>query len=159
MTSTSIVRVATDVGGTFTDLVYFRTDSATGVQEVITEKADTTPPNFERGVLDVIAKAGVDIAAVDFVAHGTTVVINALTERKGAKVALITTTGFRDSIEIARGNRPDFFNLAYRKPVPFVPRYLRSELPGRMTYLAQEREPLDLSGTPGDHRPLSSGGC
>jgi len=148
MTSTSIVRVATDVGGTFTDLVYFRTDSATGVQEVITEKADTTPPHFERGVLDVIAKAGVDIAAVDFVAHGTTVVINALTERKGAKVALITTTGFRDSIEIARGNRPDFFNLAYRKPAPFVPRYLRSEIPGRMTYLAQEREPLDLSGLP-----------
>jgi N-methylhydantoinase A len=148
MSSTSIVRVATDVGGTFTDLVYFRTDSETGVQEVITEKADTTPPNFERGVLDVIAKAGVDIAAVDFVAHGTTVVINALTERKGAKVALITTTGFRDSIEIARGNRPDFFNLAYRKPVPFVPRYLRSELPGRMTYLAQEREPLDLAGLP-----------
>jgi len=148
MSSTSIVRVATDVGGTFTDLVYFRTDSATGVQEVLTAKADTTPPHFERGVLDVIAKAGVDIAAVDFVAHGTTVVINALTERKGAKVALITTTGFRDSIEIARGNRPDFFNLAYRKPVPFVPRYLRSELPGRMTYLAQEREPLDLGGLP-----------
>ena len=148
MSSTSIVRVATDVGGTFTDLVYFRTDSATGTQQVITEKADTTPPDFERGVLDVISKAGVDIAAVDFIAHGTTVVINALTERKGAKVALITTTGFRDSIEIARGNRPDFFNLAYRKPVPFVPRYLRREIPGRMTYLAAEREPLDLNGLP-----------
>jgi N-methylhydantoinase A len=148
MSSTSIVRVATDVGGTFTDLVYFRTDSATGAQQVITEKADTTPPDFERGVLDVIAKAGVDIAAVDFIAHGTTVVINALTERKGAKVALITTTGFRDSIEIARGNRPDFFNLAYRKPDPFVPRYLRREVPGRMTYLAEEREPLDLKALP-----------
>jgi N-methylhydantoinase A len=148
MASTSIVRVATDVGGTFTDLVYFRTDSATGAQEVITEKADTTPPSFERGVLDVIGKAGVDISAVNFIAHGTTVVINALTERKGAKVALITTAGFRDSIEIARGNRPDFFNLAYRKPVPFVPRYLRREVPGRMTYLAEEREPLDLSGLP-----------
>jgi N-methylhydantoinase A len=148
MSSTSIVRVATDVGGTFTDLVYFRTDSATGTQEVITEKADTTPPNFEMGVLDVISKAGVDIGAVDFIAHGTTVIINALTERKGAKVALITTTGFRDSIEIARGNRPDFFNLAYRKPVPFVARYLRREIPGRMTYLAEEREPLDLDALP-----------
>ena len=148
MSSNSIVRVATDVGGTFTDLVYFRTDCATGAQEVITAKADTTAPDFERGVLDVIGKAGVNIAAVDFIAHGTTVVINALTERKGAKVALITTTGFRDSIEIARGNRPDFFNLGYRKPVPFVPRYLRREIPGRMTYLAQEREPLDLSALP-----------
>jgi N-methylhydantoinase A len=149
MTSSSIVRVATDVGGTFTDLVYFRTDVATGVQQVITEKADTTPPDFDRGVLDVIAKAGVAIETVDFIAHGTTVVINALTERKGAKVALITTTGFRDSIEIARGNRPDFFNLAYRKPEAFVPRYLRREIPGRITYLAQEREPLDLLGLPG----------
>jgi len=149
MNSTSIVRVATDVGGTFTDLVYFRTDSATGAQEVITGKTDTTPPNFERGVLDVIAKAGVAIETVDFIAHGTTVVINALTERKGARVALLTTAGFRDSIEIARGNRPDFFNLAYRKPVPFVPRYLRREIPGRMTYQAQEREPLDLSGLAG----------
>ena len=139
MSSNSIVRVATDVGGTFTDLVYFRTDRATGAQEVITAKADTTAPDFERGVLDVIGKAGVNIAAVDFIAHGTTVVINALTERKGAKVGLITTTGFRDSIEIARGNRPDFFNLGYRKPAPFVPRYLRREIPGRMTYLAQER--------------------
>jgi N-methylhydantoinase A len=148
MTSTSIVRVATDVGGTFTDLVYFRTDSATGAQEIITAKADTTPPDFERGVLNVIATAGVDIAAVDFIAHGTTVVINALTERKGAKVALITTQGFRDSLEIARGNRPDFFNLAYRKPAPFVPRYLRREVPGRMTYRAEEREPLDLSALP-----------
>ncbi len=149
MTSTSIVRVATDVGGTFTDLVYFRTDGVTGAQQVITEKADTTPPHFERGVLDVIAKAGVAIDSVDFIAHGTTVVINALTERKGAKVALITSTGFRDSLEIARGNRPDFFNLGYRKPEPFVPRYLRREVPGRMTYLAEEREPLDLTGLPG----------
>jgi N-methylhydantoinase A len=148
MTARSIVRVATDVGGTFTDLVYFRTDPATGVQQVITEKADTTPPNFDRGVLDVIAKAGVAIDTVDFIAHGTTVVINALTERKGAKVALITTTGFRDSLEIARGNRPDFFNLGYRKPEPFVPRYLRREIPGRMTYLAEEREPLDLGDLP-----------
>jgi len=148
MTSSSIVRVATDVGGTFTDLVYFRTDALTGVQQVITEKADTTPPNFDQGVLDVIAKAGVAIDTVDFIAHGTTVVINALTERKGVRVALLTTTGFRDSIEIARGNRPDFFNLAYRKPEPFVPRYLRREIPGRVTYLAKEREPLDLSGLP-----------
>ena len=148
MTSPSIVRVATDVGGTFTDLVYFRTEAG-GAQQVITAKSDTTPPNFERGVLNVIAKAGVDIATVDFIAHGTTVVINALTERKGAKVALITSTGFRDSLEIARGNRPDFFNLGYRKPEAFVPRYLRREVPGRITYLAQEREPLDLGGLPG----------
>ena len=86
--------------------------------------------------------------AIDFLAHGTTVVINALTERKGVKVGLITTEGFRDTLEIARGNRPDFFNLHYQKPKPFVPRYLRRELPGRMTYKGEEMRPLDLSGLP-----------
>lgn len=141
-------RVATDVGGTFTDLVCFETDNETGTTRVITAKSDTTPPDFETGVLNVLEKGGVDPAGVDFLAHGTTVVINALTERKGVKVGLITTEGFRDTLEIARGNRPDFFNLHYVKPTPFVPRHLRAELPGRMTYHGEERTPLELSGLP-----------
>ena len=144
----TISRIATDVGGTFTDLVYFETDKATGRQTVRTEKSDTTPPNFEQGVLNVIKKAGLSVAEADFFAHGTTVVINALTERKGAKVGLVTTTGFRDVLEIARGNRPDFFNLSYEKPTPFVERYLRQEIGGRMDYRGNEVAPLDLSGLP-----------
>lgn len=143
----TIRRIATDVGGTFTDLVSFET-SADGKVEIVTAKSDTTPPNFEVGVLDVLKKGVVDPKDVDFMAHGTTVVINALTERKGVKVGLITTEGFRDTLEIARGNRPDFFNLHYVKPEPFVPRYLRAEVPGRMTYLGEERAPLDLAGLP-----------
>jgi len=139
-------RVATDVGGTFTDLVCFETDLDTGSSKVSTAKADTTPPDFEQGVLNVLAKGGVEPSEIDFLVHGTTVVINALTERKGVKVGLITTRGFRDTLEIARGNRPDFFNLHYQKPTPFVPRYLRAEVPGRITYKGEEREPLDLSG-------------
>ncbi len=141
------IRVATDVGGTFTDLVCFETD-ASGESRVVTAKSDTTPPNFEEGVLNVLKKGGVDPAGIDFLAHGTTVVINALTERKGVKVGLITTEGFRDTLEIARGNRPDFFNLHYEKPKPFVPRYLRRELPGRMSYKGEELNSLDLSGLP-----------
>jgi N-methylhydantoinase A len=141
-------RVATDVGGTFTDLVCFETDRETGVSRVVTAKADTTPPDFERGVLDVLEKAGVNPKAIDFLAHGTTVVINALTERRGVKVGLISTEGFRDTLEIARGNRPDFFNLHYQKPKPFVPRYLRRELPGRISYKGVELKPLDLSRLP-----------
>lgn len=147
--SKTIRRVATDVGGTFTDLVAFETSDA-GMR-VVTAKSDTTPPNFEQGVLDVLAKMEADGIAtqdVDFMAHGTTVVINALTERKGVKVGLITTEGFRDTLEIARGNRPDFFNLYYEKPEPFVPRHLRAEIPGRMSYQGDERVPLDLSGLP-----------
>jgi len=142
------IRVATDVGGTFTDLVCFETDLETGASVIRTAKSDTTPPNFEGGVLNVIAKSGIDPAEIDFLAHGTTVVINALTERKGVKVGLITTEGFRDTLEIARGNRPDFFNLYYKKPEPFVPRYLRRELPGRFTYKGEEITPLDLAALP-----------
>ncbi|TKW65431.1 MAG: hydantoinase/oxoprolinase family protein [Paracoccus denitrificans] len=142
------IRVATDVGGTFTDLVCFETDLSTGKATIKTAKSDTTPPNFEQGVLNVIAKSGVSPSEIDFLAHGTTVVINALTERKGVKVGLITTEGFRDTLEIARGNRPDFFNLDYRKPKPFVERYLRREVPGRMTYKGEEVTQLDLSGLP-----------
>ncbi len=139
-------RVATDVGGTFTDLVCFETDPVTGESVIRTAKTDTTPPNFEEGVLNVLAKGDVDPAGIGFLAHGTTVVINALTERKGVTVGLITTEGFRDTLEIARGNRPDFFNLHYEKPKPFVPRYLRRELPGRMSYKGEELKPLDLGG-------------
>ena len=144
----SMIRVATDVGGTFTDLVCFETDTETGKHSIVTAKTDTTPPDFETGVLNVLTKGQVDPSEVDFLAHGTTVVINLITERKGVKVGLITTKGFRDSLEIARGNRPDFFNLHYQKPIPFVPRYLRRELPGRMSYRGEESESLDMALLP-----------
>ena len=109
-------RVATDVGGTFTDLVYFEIDKSTGkALKIKTAKSDTTPSSYEKGVFDTINKANVDIEKSIFFAHGTTVVINSITERKGVLTGLITTSGFRDSIEIARGDRPDFFNLRYQK--------------------------------------------
>ena len=138
-----MLRVATDIGGTFTDLVYVTENGDLG-----TAKSHTTPGQYEKGVMDVIG-AG-QVSPPDFAAfvHGTTIVINAITERKGARVGLITTQGFRDILEIGRGNRPDFFNLEYRKPVPFVPRYLRREVAGRMNYKGIETGPLDLSGLP-----------
>lgn len=141
-------RACTDVGGTFTDLVYFETD-ANGKQRVRVAKADTTPPNFEEGILQVLQRGDVHIPDMAVFTHGTTVVINALTERRGARTALITTEGFRDVIEIARGARPDFFNLRYRKPPPFVPRHLRRELPGRMNARGECLRALDLSALPG----------
>jgi N-methylhydantoinase A len=121
------MRVATDIGGTFTDLVYVDNDGKVGVA-----KSHTTPPNFEQGVMDVIEKSGVDQKSIQTFIHGTTVIINALTERKGVKTALITTKGFRDVLEIARGNRPDLFNVRYKKPAPFVERYLRQEVDERL---------------------------
>ena len=143
------VRAATDVGGTFTDLVYYEIDEESGaIQSLGSEKAHTTPPDFEKGVLDTLDRAGLDAAAIDFFAHGTTVVINALTERKGARTGLITTHGFRDVLEIARGDRPDFFNLRYRKPEPFVPRYLRREIRGRMSCRGEVLSELRLDDLP-----------
>lgn len=133
------MRVATDVGGTFTDLV------GIGPEGIVTAKTDTTPPDFDRGVLAAIEKAKLSPGDFDFFAHGTTVVINALLSRTGGATALITTRGFRDVLEIARGNRPDLFNFAFRKPSPFVPRRLRFEMNERIDADGQVLEALDIS--------------
>ena len=143
-------RAASDVGGTFTDLVYYDIDSNTGeCGPVGVAKTDTTPPDFEIGVVNSMTKAGLCPADLGFFAHGTTVVINALTERKGVRTALITTRGFRDVLEIARGNRPDLFNFNFRKPKPFVERYLRVELDERVNYKGEIQKKVDLSPLPG----------
>jgi N-methylhydantoinase A len=128
------LHIATDVGGTFTDLVLYDYDPKTLQGELRTLKVDTTPPNFEQGVLRALERCGADLAQVKLMAHGATVVINALTERRGAKTALVTTRGFRDVLEIGRGNRPDLFNLNFIKPVPFVDRHLRAEITERVTH-------------------------
>ena len=128
------MRVATDIGGTFTDLVYVDESGEVGVT-----KSPTTPPNFEQVVMDVIEKSKVEKKAITMFIHGSTVVINALTEKKGVKTALLTTKGFRDVLEIARGNRPDIFNIRYHKPEPFVPRHLRLEVTERLNYKGEIR--------------------
>jgi N-methylhydantoinase A len=138
-----MLRVATDIGGTFTDLVYVTPEG-----EVGTGKSHSTPAEFEKGVMDVIEASHIEPKEFDSFVHGTTIVINAITERKGAKVGLLTTKGFRDILEIGRGNRPDFFNLEYSKPKPFVPRHLRREIPERISYKGIESTPLDLTELP-----------
>ena len=132
------MRIATDIGGTFTDLVAV---DETG--KLVLEKAHTTPPNFEKGVMDVLKKSGIDPKSVEAFFHGTTTIINALTERKGAKTALLTTKGFRDVLELARGNRPDLFNMVFEKPTPFIPRYLRREISERISYDGKILTPLN----------------
>ncbi|MFD2588716.1 hydantoinase/oxoprolinase family protein [Croceitalea marina] len=140
------MRVATDIGGTFTDLVCLEFDQESGKPiGVRVGKSDTTPANFEEGILNTIEKATIDLKEIDFFAHGTTVVINALTERKGAKTALITTKGFRDVLEIARCNRPDLFNFNFVKQAPFVPRFLRFEVEERINYKGEILKSLNTS--------------
>jgi len=134
-----MLRVATDIGGTFTDLVCL--DEANG--DLAVAKASTTPGDFARGVIDTIRRAEIAPADTAFFVHGSTVIINALTERTGAKTALITTHGFRDVLEIGRANRPGIYDTYYTKPAPFVPRYLRFEVTERINYRGQVLVPLD----------------
>lgn len=130
-------RVATDIGGTFTDLIHVEHGQVTSV------KCLSTPERLEQGIANALGTAQIDLAGVGFFAHGSTVVINALTERKGVKTGLITTRGFRDVLEIARGNTPDIFNSYYRKPPPFVPRHIREEVIERMDYRGEVVTPLN----------------
>ena len=132
-------RMASDIGGTFTDLVYF--DETSGA--LSTAKSLTTPGELTQGVVDTIALSGLETSEVDFFVHGGTTVINAITERKGAKTALVSTAGFRDVLEIQRGNRPDLYNLRFEKERPFVPRLLRFEVRERVDHKGKILTPLE----------------
>jgi N-methylhydantoinase A len=131
--------VAVDIGGTFTDLVAF--DRATN--RVVYTKSPTTYGDFGTGIVDCFGKVGLEPNEVDLINHGTTLVINALIQRRGARAALVTTKGFRDVLEIARGNRPDPFDLYFRRDEPLIPRNRRFELNERMDAGGTVITPLD----------------
>lgn len=134
--SKTTARLAVDVGGTFTDVAL----EYMGGQ--VTTKVLTTPEAPERGVLDGIKKALTESelkpSDINLLIHGTTLATNALIERKGAKVALITTEGLRDSVEMAQENRFDQYDINIDRPTPLVPRYLRWGV----------RERLNVNGRP-----------
>ncbi len=133
--------VAVDIGGTFTDLVAFDHDS----KKVVYAKSPTTYGNFVAGILDCFDHAGLSPGDASLVHHGTTLVINSLIQRKGAKTALITTEGFRDVLEIARANRPDPFDLYYQRDEPLIPRDLRFEVGERIGATGEVLTPLDVN--------------
>ena len=132
-------RVATDVGGTFTDLAAF--DSETN--ELLISKCSTTL-DVIGGVSDTIVKAKLDIAAIDYFVHGSTVAINTVIERKGARTGLLSTSGFRDTLEIARGNIINSFDLLFSSAEPLVPRKRRLEVQERMLADGSVLHPLDI---------------
>jgi N-methylhydantoinase A len=134
--------VAVDIGGTFTDLVAFDHET----NDVRYTKSPTTYDNFADGILDCFAKVGLSPEAATLVNHGTTLVINAIIQRKGATAALVTSAGFRDILEIARGNRPDPFDLHYQRDEPLIPRDLRFEVRERVDASGAVIEPLDEAG-------------
>ena len=137
--------VAVDIGGTFTDLVAYDHDDG----KVIYTKSPTTYDNFVDGILECFDKAQVRPDQATFLNHGTTLVINAFIQRKGARAALVTTEGFRDVLEIARGNRPDPFDLHYRRDEPLIPRERRLEVVERIDSQGEVVTPLNLAALDG----------
>jgi N-methylhydantoinase A len=122
------MRIAVDIGGTFTDAVLL--DEVTGL--LTTTKALSTPTELTEGVLASVDALGLPMGEVSLFIHGSTVVINAILERKGARTALVTTQGFRDVYEIGRINRPDSFNPQFTRHQPLIPRELIFEMPERI---------------------------
>ncbi len=132
------LRVGVDIGGTFTDAVAIDDEGT-----IRTAKALTTPGRLHEGVLAAVENLGVDWSDVDTFIHGTTAGLNAFLERRGARVALLTTAGFRDVYEIGRANRPEMYNVRYRPPTPLVPRRHVFEVDERMDAAGRVLRPID----------------
>ena len=133
------IRLAADIGGTFTDIAAF--DERTG--RLLWGKALSTPARLVDGISHGVEKAGALFEGAEAFLHGSTIAINTMLERTGAKTALLTTEGFRDVYEIGRINRPDAYNLYFRKHVPLVERALRLEVRERITAEGEIRVALD----------------
>jgi N-methylhydantoinase A len=136
----SRVQLAFDIGGTFTDFVAVDQDT----NKVITHKSLTTPSSPATGGLngvgDLLAANG--SPSLSAIMHATTLVTNAVIERKGSKIGLITTEGFRDVLEMRREQRYDVYDLFIELPAPLVPRYLRTEVAERIRASGQVLTPL-----------------
>ena len=124
----SSIRMAADIGGTFTDIAAF--DETTGKLQL--GKALSTPSHLVEGINAGVEKAGAQYAETGLFLHGSTIAVNTILERTGARTALVTTEGFRDIYEIGRINRPDSYNLFFQKHEPLVERALRFEVTERM---------------------------
>ena len=130
--------IAVDIGGTFTDLV--ACDVETGA--VAYTKSPTTYDRLGAAIFECIRKAEIDAREASFVKHGTTLVINALLQRVGAKTALLATKGFRDLLEIGRGNRTRPFDLRFHREPPLIPREFRFDVTERVRGSGQVQTPL-----------------
>ena len=136
-------RLGVDVGGTFTDLALYDTDT----DSLEFAKTPSTPVNqalgVASGIRELMDRHGVSPDRIDFFIHGTTVATNTLLERKGAKTALIVTAGFRDVLQIGRQDRPDLYDWRIRRSDPLVPRHLRFEAQERVLHNGEVLAPLE----------------
>jgi len=137
--ATGELYVAIDIGGTFTDLYYY--DVTTGQQGY--SKVLTTPEDPTEALIAAVDEAEIQAERVLVLKHGTTLVINMLVEERGARTALVTTQGFRDILEVGRGNRTRPYDLFYSAPAPLVPRPRRFEVPERINSRGEVLTRLD----------------
>src|SRR5438034_7314836 len=150
----SVMIVAIDIGGTFTDLIGFDERA----QRFVEAKSLTTPAHLVQGVIDCIEKSGLDAAAIDELIHGSTIAINTLIERTGAKTGLVVTRGTRDVYIIGRGNRPEAYNLFFHRHRPLVPRHLTREVDERLLSSGEVHAPLDRKDVAEACRALAAAG-
>ncbi|MCI0549082.1 MAG: hydantoinase/oxoprolinase family protein [Candidatus Rokubacteria bacterium] len=148
------LRIGIDIGGTFTDLVAL--DEASGA--VATAKALSTPRDLLEGVLHCVDQAGVRLADGRLVIHGTTLGINALLERTGARTGLLTTQGFRDVLEIGRGNFHRMYDVLYQRAPALVPRERVLEVPERLSARGEVLATLDEAAVDDATRALAAAG-
>jgi len=136
------MRISVDVGGTFTDVIVLDEETS----RLRLEKVETTPQNPSSGVLTGFEKVGAELAGIDYFVHGTTLGANALLTRTGARVAIVTTRGFRDVYELGRTDREPMYDLKYRKPETLVPRYLVFEVEERLDFQGEVLTPFSREG-------------
>ncbi|MDB5571093.1 MAG: hydantoinase/oxoprolinase family protein [Hyphomicrobiales bacterium] len=136
------LRLAADIGGTFTDVAAFDERS----RKLLLGKTLSTPAHLVEGINAGVDEAGAQVSDASIFLHGSTIAINTMLERTGARTALITTEGFRDVYEIGRINRPDAYNLYFRKHEPLVRRSMRFEVRERMTAEGDVHVALDEAG-------------
>jgi len=136
-------RVGVDIGGTFTDIFLLSEEGG----EVAIGKVLTTPRNPAEAVVNglraLLHEQGIAPTVVTHLVHGTTLITNAIIERKGAKTGLITTKGFRDALEIGRERRYDIYDISLENPEPLVPRFLRREVNERLDNTGRVITPLN----------------
>ena len=133
-----MIFVAVDIGGTFTDLIGFDDETQSFVQA----KSLTTPSELTQGVINCLRESGLAVGRIDELIHGSTIAINTLIERKGAKTGLVVTRGTRDVYIIGRGNRPESYNLFFHRHQPLVSRRMTREVDERLLASGEVYEPL-----------------
>ncbi len=137
-------RLGIDIGGTFTDIVLLGANGALHSKKIL-----STPDDYSRAIEDgvraLLGATGIQPNEIEEVAHGTTVATNAIIERKGVRVALVTTQGFRDVLEIGRFRSPQLYDVGFRKPEALVERRLRFEVPERISATGDDVRPVDTA--------------